>query len=271
MNTHTTIKIFVFLALSLAAGWGAATALGQEGSWGHMKGQIVLGGSIPEKEKVTPTKAEDVKYCKENGIVLFKEDWVVDEKTKGVRGVFVMMYHGRDADGGGKKVKVHESYDQVKEVIVDNNKMRFAPHDIIVRFGQKVILRNSDKVGHNVRVASGKNVFNALVPGLSDVDITSKMNEADRLPQTMECNLHDWMKGRFLVRQSPYNIVTDKEGKFEIKNLPAGKHEFQFWQTKYVELKDGNGKVLTGRRGVIKVEIKEGETLDLGTMTMEIK
>ena len=80
--------------------------------------------------------------------------------------------------------------------------------------------------------------------------------------------MHDWMRGRILVRHEPYNVITNADGTFEIKNIPAGKHEFQFWQTKYLKLyKDG--KEITGRRGVIKIEIKDGETLDLGKLEMK--
>ena len=83
--------------------------------------------------------------------------------------------------------------------------------------------------------------------------------------------MHSWMKGRLLVRHSPYNVMTDKDGNFEIKNLPVGKHKFQFWQTRYLQLTNGDGKKLTDRRGTIEIEIKEGETVDLGKLTTKVK
>ena len=53
------------------------------------------------------------------------------------------------------------------------------------------------------------------------------------------------MKARLLVRPDPYFAVSDKDGNFEIKNLPAGTElEFQVWQEKsgYVEKAKIDGK-----------------------------
>jgi hypothetical protein len=38
------------------------------------------------------------------------------------------------------------------------------------------------------------------------------------------------MKGFWVVVDHPYATVTAADGTFEIKNLPAGEHEFIVWQ-----------------------------------------
>ncbi len=261
---------YTTLAIALAVLLCSNLAHAQDGKkWGHLKGRIIFTGEIPKVKKITPSKAEDRKYCEDNKIELINEDFLVDKKTKGLKGVFVMMYFGRKPENG-KDIEYHESYKKrLKEkVIIDNNKLRFAPHSMIVMIGQEVVLRNSDTVGHNVRLAAGDNAFNANVPKSSDVSLKDTVKHAERLPQTLECNMHDWMRGRILVRHEPYAVVTNADGTFEIKNIPAGKHEFQFWQTKYLKLYQA-GKEITGKRGVIKIEIKDGETLDLGTLEMK--
>ena len=43
------------------------------------------------------------------------------------------------------------------------------------------------------------------------------------------CNIHPWMKAYILSLDHPYMAVTGEDGTFEIKNMPAGQHEFQFW------------------------------------------
>ena len=45
----------------------------------------------------------------------------------------------------------------------------------------------------------------------------------------VDCNIHPFMKGHLLVQDHPYMAVSGEDGTFEIKNIPAGKHEFQFW------------------------------------------
>ena len=81
--------------------------------------------------------------------------------------------------------------------------------------------------------------------------------------------MHDWMRGLIIIRHEPYNVATGKDGSFEIKNMPVGKHQIQFWHTRYLKLNDKDGKEVTGRRGVIEIEIEDGETLDLGTLTLK--
>jgi hypothetical protein len=43
------------------------------------------------------------------------------------------------------------------------------------------------------------------------------------------CDIHPYMTAWWVVLDHPYVAVTDSEGKFEIKGLPAGKHEFIVW------------------------------------------
>ncbi len=244
--------------------WGQGNA-----GWGNLKGQIIFTGKIPKNQQIIPSKTEDRKFCEDNKIKLFRDDFLVDKKTKGLSGVFVMMYHGRDP-GKGKKVSVHESYKKLyrEKVIIDVHKLRLKPRRIIVAIGQDVILRNSDRVGHNIRLAAGNNAWSPNIPRSSEISLKDTIKHPGRLPQALECNMHDWMRGYILVRHEPYNVITKADGTFEIKNIPAGQHEFQFWHTRYLKLYL-MGQEATGKRGVIKVEIRDGKTLDLGTLELK--
>ena len=68
-----------------------------------------------------------------------------------------------------------------------------------------------------------------------------------------------------LVQDHPYMAVSGEDGTFEIKNIPAGKHEFQFWHEapgylKNLKFKGGT----TDRQGRAELTIAAGQTLDLG-------
>src|SRR5262249_15151279 len=56
---------------------------------------------------------------------------------------------------------------------------------------------------------------------------------ASRGPFFVNCNIHPWMEAYMSVHDNPYFAVTDQEGHFEIKNLPAGVDlTFRIWQEK---------------------------------------
>jgi len=48
----------------------------------------------------------------------------------------------------------------------------------------------------------------------------------------VKCNIHPWMHGYIAVFKHPFFAVTDQEGHFEIKNVPAGNYTIKAWQEK---------------------------------------
>ena len=76
------------------------------------------------------------------------------------------------------------------------------------------------------------------------------------------------MKGYVLPRDNPYFAVSGADGKFEIKDLPVGKLEFQVWQEKAGNFKD----YTTGgwKSGRFEFDIKAGDN-DLGTIKFDPK
>jgi hypothetical protein len=70
----------------------------------------------------------------------------------------------------------------------------------------------------------------------------------------VKCDIHSWMSARLLATDNPWYAVTDKDGNFEINNLPAGAEldfRLQHGKAGYVErslkltLKDGEVKEQT--------------------------
>jgi hypothetical protein len=89
--------------------------------------------------------------------------------------------------------------------------------------------------------------------------------KAEPMPMPVNCNIHPFMQGHVLVQEHPYMAASGEDGTFEIKNIPAGKHEFQFWHEgtgymKDLSLKGGKAN----RQGRVDLEIVAGETIDLG-------
>jgi hypothetical protein len=79
------------------------------------------------------------------------------------------------------------------------------------------------------------------------------------------------MKAYVLPRKDPYFAVTDAEGKFAIKQLPAGEEiEFQLWQESASGGPKGELVVpgLTDNKGRFKRTIPADGVLDLETITI---
>jgi hypothetical protein len=244
-------------AEKIAASFVAAQQAGDEaptGNWGTLRGKFIYGDTPPKPEKIVPTK--DVEVCGQHEIV--DESLVVGEGG-GLANVFVSIYVPRTG-----KLTVHESYAETAqdEVALDNTQCRFEPRCVIVRTSQKLLVKNSDPVGHNTLVATES--FNPIIEANGSLTHQFKLAR-NPYPVPVQCNIHPWMKAHLLIRDDPYATLSAADGAFEIKNIPAGTHEFVFWHERPALLGDLEaGKVKTDRRGRMKVAIPAGQIVDLG-------
>jgi hypothetical protein len=230
----------------------------QGADWGSLQGRLVFTGKAGEPKAISVTK--DVEYCSKHTLV--DEELVVGDKG-GLANVFVYLYLKR-----GKSVDVHADYDKLagKHVVLDNKGCRFEPHAMTVYTKQPLEIRNSDAgIGHNTNAqALMKNSkFNDLIS--NDSPLVKNFTKSESYPSPFACNVHPWMGAQILIRDNPYMVVSGKDGSFEIKNIPVGKHEFRFWHEakgNLRKLKVGSDE--TSRKGLIKVTIPAGDTLDLG-------
>ncbi len=237
----------------------ASSSDGASGEWGSLKGRFVFVGDVPPVVELTADK--DVEVCGKHKLV--NEELVVSD-DKGIANIVIFV---RDKD-----VKVHPDIadgSKAGKIELDNKDCRFQPHVTFVQAGQELVLKNSDTVGHNSNIATLKNPpSNSLIPAGGDVSVTFKTGEA--IPSQVTCNIHPWMKGWLVVRDNPYGAVTSSDGSFEIKNLPVGEVELQFWHEKagYISEMTVGGKAESVSRGRKKVEVVASGT-DLGEMNLD--
>jgi plastocyanin len=195
------------------------------------------------------------------------DDNLIVGKDGGLKDVFVMMFLKP-----GSVPAVHPSYDEKKQLTLtlDNLNCRFQPHALFLRTGQNLTMKNSDDVGHNCHIVTMKNEENVNLAQHGSVDVKLKL--ADKVPGNVVCDIHKWMDAVILVRDEPYASITDADGKFLIENIPSGTWTFQFWHKKGGYLADLQaGSYTVGRRGEIEITIKDGETLDLGQLSIASK
>ena len=124
-----------------------------------------------------------------------------------------------------------KKFDLPKEhVVVDQRKMAFIPHVVAVQQGTTVEFLNSDAVGHNVywpSVSGNKKLSHNLGTWPKGEKKAFQFNDVGTA--SLLCNVHPEMSGYVVVVPTPYFAVTDKEGNFEIKNIPAGKYTLKTW------------------------------------------
>lgn len=124
-----------------------------------------------------------------------------------------------------------KKFDSPKDhVVVDQRKMAFLPHVVAVQQGTTVDFLNSDPVGHNVywpSISGNKKLSHNLGTWPQGEKKPFQFNDLGTA--SLLCNVHPEMSGYVVVVPTPYFAVTDKDGNFEIKNIPAGKYTLKTW------------------------------------------
>ena len=106
----------------------------------------------------------------------------------------------------------------------------YAPHVVGVRANQELDFLNDDATTHNLHaVPSNNREWNKAEPPGARVDATFAREE---IAIPMKCNVHPWMRSYIAVFKHPFFAVTDKEGQFELKNLPPGEYTIEAWHEK---------------------------------------
>jgi plastocyanin len=243
----------VSLLLALLAITNARAA-----EWGTLTGRFVYDGKPPVFKPISPTK--DIEVCGKQEI---PDEGLVVGQDKGIANVVVMLKT--------KNPAVAPSYESAanEQVVLDNKNCRFQPHVAVIRTSQTLALKNSDPVGHNSKVDPLANPgVNPILPAGGD-PVTHKFTAEEGLPVKVGCNIHPWMGAWIVVRKDPYAAVSGPDGKFIIKDLPAGSElEFGLWQEDSGYLKNvtyKGGKADT--RGRFKIKLKPGDN-DLGDINV---
>jgi plastocyanin len=127
---------------------------------------------------------------------------------------------------------------------MDQKGMTFIPHVMPVVKGTTVKFLNSDPYAHNVFSPEGKYNLGTWPTGQTR---DHKFDKAGVYTQL--CRVHPEMEAFIVVLDTPYFAVTDKEGKYTIKSVPAGNYTLVAWSEKLKESKQAvtveNGKTVT--------------------------
>jgi plastocyanin len=198
-------------------------------------GTVTLKGTPPKEKDITPLMA-DVNCSKLHTKMPTTHFYVVGEK--GELADVVVSLQGISGKSTGASAP---------PVVLDQKGCEYTPYIFAVQTGQKIIVKNSDPILHNVHDVptpdSGNKERNeAQLPNSPDLTFTfAKPEEFLKF----KCDVHPWMFAYASIFDHPYFAVTGKDGTFKIANVPPGKYKIQAahrkagTETKEIEVKAG--------------------------------
>lgn len=138
-------------------------------------------------------------------------------RTGADAGLADVVVYLKDAPAGAPAAKEQKILDQIG--------CSYEPYVQALQVNETLIVKNSDPVLHNVHtrptVPQNKEQNLAQMPKGPDLKFTFPAAEQF---MRVECNVHPYMVSYISVFEHPYFAVTDKDGKFTIKNVPKGNY-----------------------------------------------
>ena len=195
-------------------------------------GVINLKGTAPAEKELSPIK--DDPYCSTMypGALPTTHFYVVGAGG-GLADVIVSLKGISGKSTGGSAAPVG----------IDQKGCLYYPQILAVQTGQKIIVKNSDPLVHNVHAKPAANPESNQVQMPGGADLTYTFDKPEPFLK-FQCDVHPWMFAWVSVFDHPYFSISGADGKFTIKNVPPGKYTLEAThrklgvQTAEIEVKD---------------------------------
>jgi plastocyanin len=207
---------------------------------GDITGVINLKGTPPEAKEITPIKDDPTCAALYPGGLPKTTFYVVGANGE-LADVIVSL----------KGIAGQSTGASAPPVVLDQKGCLYTPQILAVQTGQKIIVKNSDPCVHNVHTTPTANPESNQVQMPGGADLTYTFDKPEPFLK-FKCDVHQWMFAWVSVFDNPYFAVSDKDGKFTIKNVPPGKYTLEAvhrklgTQTAEIEVKaDGTAQNFT--------------------------
>jgi plastocyanin len=217
MKKSSYLSVFVVIASSLS-GWVSGHAVGASGDSASLTGVVKFEGTPPKATRID--MSQDPICAKAHATPVVTEDVVVGANG-GLANVVIYV-----SDGLGTRTFEPPS----EPVVFEQKGCQYKPHVLALQANQKLDVVNNDETTHNIHPNPANNrEWNMTQPHGVPLEKTFAREE---IAIPVKCNVHPWMKGYIAVFKHPYFVVSDKDGKFDLKNLPPGSYTITAWQEK---------------------------------------
>lgn len=209
------------LGLTLVA-FGSSAAVAEDANWVTIRGKVNL-SDLKLKALAKPAILvvnTDKEHCLSKG-PLTAEDLIVNPKNGGVKNVWVYLKPAVGDTFAPKDIHPALANAKPKELVIDQPCCQFVPRAFAARTGDTLLIKNSSPVPHNTNFNSDDLSFNQTIAAGGEYKPVKALT-AQKSPALYACNIHPWMKGMVMIFDHPYYAVTDADGKYEIKDAPAG-------------------------------------------------
>ena len=228
------LNSMIALAASSAAAADYKVLDGGVKDGGTVSGKVTLSGAAPAP--VMLKVDEDVQACGGDR----PSDELLVSGSGGIQNV-VLSIEG---------ITEGKAWGFAEEFTYDQKKCSFVPRVILIRPEAAGAVLNSDTIGHNFHTISSGiyNINKKIQPGAKLVVNKGQIRKPGRI--RAKCDIHSWMGGWWVVSETPYSVLTDKDGNFSITNIPPGSYTVKVWHEKLGE-------------SAQKVTVKKGDTAKL--------
>jgi plastocyanin len=204
MKLNQTLAVLAGFAVTLQL----ATA-------GNLTGKVTLNGTPPPEKAIDTLKADTQCGTLHGGAMPMTKFYVVGA-NKELADVIVVV-KGLEGKSTGAAAA---------PAMMDQKGCLYVPQILAVQTGQKITVKNSDPVMHNVHtvpsVSSNKEENKGQPGGAPDLSFSIPAPENFL---KFKCDVHNWMFAWVTVVDHPYFAVTGKDGSFTIKDVPPGKYK----------------------------------------------
>jgi plastocyanin len=213
------LSLGIFSALQLA---GAA----------DITGVISLKGTAPAEKELTPIRDDPNCAAMYPGALPTTHFYVVSAGG-GLADVIVSL----------KGISGKSAGASAAPATLDQKGALYSPQIIAIQTGQKLIVKNSDPLVHNVHAKPAANPESNQVQMSGGADLTYSFDKPEMFLK-FQCDMHKWMFAWVSVFDHPYFAVSGADGKFTIKDVPPGKYTLEAThrklgvQTAGIEVKD---------------------------------
>ncbi len=209
---RSLLKITRFAAIFVALlGWVNFSA-GQERT-GHLRGRVELKHPVVDDSRII---SKDISGVYQKTAALAPSSYEP----------LSFVIYLEEAPFTRRNASAEKNVSARPRLVMDQRELTFVPHVLPILAGSTVEFPNSDPVYHNVFSFSKTKTFDL---GRYPTGRTKAVTFNKPGLVKVYCDMHSQMNAFILVLANPYFTLTDEQGNYWIRDIPAGTYKVKAW------------------------------------------